>query len=127
MLAAPPNKNKQLFTEVCEMIHTGGSGHGKHSPTPESILNRLFRKHLDARPEKYGQDLIKSAPELSAFNVEVTVECKSTEELTALVELEGRRRNPKRELFPVVIVRYCGWDCLIDGGSRIRKWYDEGN
>ena len=91
----------------------------------EETLNRLFLKHIRARRKDYGDDFVNSAPWLKKNNVDVTLEKFSTKHLVNLIE--PREDLPHREDTPVVMVRYHGRECLIDGGKRISKWNREGN
>ena len=110
----PPNE-LQLFEWVCLLLQ---AGHKWQGYTPERTLNRLFQKHLGGHQERIAVD----SPWLSSDNVVVTLEQRSTAELKALAP--GTRASlPRHTDFPVVIVRYCNRDCLIDGGKRIDSWY----
>lgn len=110
-------QSRNYFKEVIEVL--------KPHQQEEETLNRLFLKHIRARRNKYGEEFVNSAPWLKKNNVDVTLEHFSTEHLVALIEL--RDEPPFHEDTPVVIVRYRGKDCLIDGGKRISKWSREGN
>ena len=97
-------------------------GHKKGARTPEEALNRLWKIHLDARKEKYGTEFVSSAPEaLTAENTSIVSEKWSSDDLGKLID-KDRKKPPRYENWPVVMVKHQGRDCLIDGGKRITKW-----
>lgn len=87
------------------------------------VLNRLWFKHVNAEG-RYPDDFVSAVPKLTNKNFQITKESKTTEELYVLAG-PGRREKPYKDDTPVVIVRFRGRDCLIDGGSRCRKWHNE--
>lgn len=119
ILSEPENTNRKTFERVCRLVQLG---HRQGNDTPEQTLNRLFRKHLAG----HKRDIADDPPWLSCDNATVTMESWSK---SALRELAPRSesRIPRHEDFPVVIIRYCGQECLIDGGSRIYAWHKGGD
>jgi hypothetical protein len=114
-----PHSTLELFDRVCQVLQ---AGHRQGNDTPEQTLNRLFRKHLNAHQEAIADD----PPWLSSRNVAVLIEDRSTADLKALAP-QPRNRPPRHTAYPVVIVRYRGRECLIDGGKRIHSWDASGN
>ena len=111
--------NQEMFEKVCRLFEIG---HRWIGHTPEQTLNRLFTKHLD----KHQPDIAADPPQLTSDSVTVTIECWFTPELKQLAP-EDRIHPPGREDLPVVIVRYRGRNCLIDGGKRIHRWHVAGD
>ena len=111
--------NHYTFEKVCLLLQ---AGHKMHNHTPEQTLNRLFRKHLQA----HKQELAGDPPYLSSDNTVVTMESWAKPALRKLAP-RTKSRPPQRVNLPVVIVRYRGQDCLIDGGSRIHAWHEAGD
>ena len=118
-MSAKGDAGYETFEAVCSLVQPG---HQKGNDTPEQTLNRLFCKHLKA----HKKDLAADPPWLFSGNTIVTMESRAK---PALRELAPRNesRLPQREDLPVVIVRYRGQDCLIDGGSRIHAWHEAGD
>jgi hypothetical protein len=112
--------NAAAFDEVCHLLQVG---HRKHSHTPEETLNRLFREHLMA----HQRDIADSPTWLSSTNVVVTIERWATSALSEIAPKRDQSRRPRCQDVPVVIVRYRGRACLIDGGSRIHAWSEAGD
>ena len=108
------------FQLVCETLQ---AGHRKGSDTPEATLNRLFRKHLSG----WKLDLAQDPSWLSEGTVEVLTEHWNTDDLWELVPKIDNPRKPRKIDRPLVMVRYRGQDCLIDGGSRVRHWHAQGD
>ena len=105
------------FDRVCEMVHPG---HNDPGHSPQQTLNRLFLKHLRG----HKTDLVVGAPTLSAENVEISIEIWCKEDLwEQAIREDSRLPHPAYMHLPVVIVRYHGRDCLIDGGSRVFVWH----
>jgi len=111
--------NAQMFDHVCQLLQ---AGHQQGDHTPAQTLNRLFCKHLDV----HQKDIAPNAPWLSSANVVVTTESWSKPDLRKLAP-RSESRAPRREDLPVIIVRYRGRNCLIDGGSRIHAWFQRGD
>ena len=109
----------ETFENVCCLVQPG---HQWGNDTPEETFNRLFRKHLNG----HKKDLATDPPWLSSDNTIVTMESWAKPALRELAPRNESRR-PQREDLPVVIVRYRGHDCLIDGGSRIHSWFEAGD
>jgi hypothetical protein len=107
------------FDDVCCLVQPG---HQVGNDTPEQTLNRLFRKHLDG----LKKHLAANPPWLSSENTIVTAESWGKPALRELAPRESSR-VPRQEDLPVVIIRYRGDDCLIDGGSRIHAWHVAGD
>jgi len=118
-MSAQEEASYETFEAVCLLVQ---AGHQVGNRTPEHTFNRLFRKHLD----RLKKHLAADPPWLSSENTIVTME---RWEKPALRELAPRdeSRIPRREDLPVVIIRYRGEDCLIDGGSRIHAWHKAGD
>ena len=112
-------QNEASFEEVCDLLQLG---HRQSGHTPEQTLNRLFRKHLAG----HKPDIASNPPWLSSANTLVTTEIWSKSSLRQLAP-RAESREPRHQEFPVVIVRYQGRDCLIDGGSRIHAWFQAGD
>lgn len=112
-------KQLVLFQSVCELLH---KGHGNGSKVSEGTLNRLFIKHLSGG-NSYNA---VNPPWLSHENVTVTIESWNKKDLWKLAP-RTESREPRFTHFPVVIVRYKGRNCLIDGGSRIYAWHTAGD
>jgi hypothetical protein len=107
------------FDEVCALL-------AKHQRglTPEQTLNRLFQKHLNG----HKKHIANGAPTLTRDNTTVGKEFWNTNSLRALMPRpKEKNRKPHTDEFPVVIVRYLGTNCLIDGGTRANYWYYEGD
>ena len=98
-------------------------GHKKGAKTPEEALNRLWKIHLCARKDKYGTEFVSSAPKaLTAENTSIVSEQWPLDRLSKLIGKDRTRELEGCENAPVVMVRYQGRDCLIDGGRRITLW-----
>lgn len=108
-----------LFQDICELLH---KGHNMGSATAQGTLNRLFIKNISGG-NKY--DAV-NPPWLSEENTLVTIETWKKEDLWKLAP-RTESRKPRHTNFPVVIVRYKGRDCLIDGGSRVNAWRQAGD
>jgi len=106
--------------EVRALVH---KGHGTRFGSPEWPLNRLWQEHLDARKEKYGTEFVSSAPKaLTVENTSIVSEQWPLDDLSNLIVKDRTRPLRGDENAPVVMVRYQGRDCLVDGGRRITKW-----
>ena len=104
------------FEEACALL----KNHQKGSDTPEETLNRLFKKHLKGRPE-----IAAGAPRLSDKNTQLKIEIRSKQEFVGLpLKQEGPGRDAD---CPILIVRYRGVDCLLDGSHRCRAWRQSGD
>ncbi len=104
------------FDDACKLLIQ----HCKPGHTLEQTVNRLFLKHLRARPE-----LAKNPPTLSHSNTLIVVETKTKQEFADLpLTSEGKAWESDALL---VIVRYRGIDCLIDGSHRCRAWKTSGD
>ena len=119
ILSEPENASQGTFESVCLLLQ---AGHRQGSDTPEQTLKRLFRKHLTG----HKKDIAADPPWLSCGNTVVTMESRSKPALRKLAP-RSKSRTPRHENFPVVIIRYCGQECLIDGGSRIYAWHRAGD
>jgi len=105
------------FAEAAELVRE----HSKSKDTSEQTVNRLFRKHLDGR-RKLGRapDISNNPPVLSAKNTIVLAEKRSKQEF---VDLTLSPVGPHWDCgAPILIVRYLGVDCLLDGSHRCREW-----
>ena len=118
-MSAPDTASYETFENVCCLVQLG---HQWGNDTPEETFNRLFRKHLDGQKK----DLAADPPWLSSDNTIVTMEIWAKPDLRELAP-RNESRLPQQEDLPVVIVRYRGDDCLIDGGSRIHAWHVAGD
>jgi hypothetical protein len=104
------------FKEACALLQN----HQRRQHTPEETLNRLFKKHLIGRPE-----ILVGAPWLTEDNTELRIETKSKQEF---VDLPLKQDGPGRDVdCPILIVRYRGVDCLLDGSHRCRAWRQSGD
>ena len=113
------DQNQELFEEMCRLLH---DGHKQRGYTPEGTLNRLFKKHLN----RLKPEIADNPPLLTPRNVRVTIEQLPTAVLKASAPGD-RTQAPRHRDFLVVIVRYRGRDCLIDGSKRIHAWYVAGD
>ena len=111
------NTNNQLFDAVCELVHNGHRKRPHH--TPLDTLNRLFEKHLKGKG-----DIATNAPRLTGMNTRVTEVTRPKQEFVALSHPEGDGRDSP---YPIVIVRFRGVDCLLDGNHRCRAWRASGD
>lgn len=102
------------FDAVCELLQ---AGHRKGSNTPSETLNRLFGKHLSQR----APALVAGRPLLDATNTSISVEWWPKARISELAFPDGPAA-PRRVEVPVVVVRYRGRDCLLDGNNRARHW-----
>lgn len=118
-MSASEAASYQMFEDVCRLLQ---AGHRQGNDTPEQTLNRLFRKHLHG----HKKDIAADPPWLSDGNTIVTTESWAKLDLRELAP-RNESRPPWCEDFPVVIIRYRGRDCLIDGGSRIHAWFEAGD
>jgi hypothetical protein len=109
--------NEGLFDRVCELLQKGHQKRPHH--TPLDTLNRLFEKHLKGKP-----DIAANAPRLTSMNTRATEETRSKQEFVDLAHPEGEGRDSS---FPIVIVRFRGVDCLLDGNHRCRAWKASGD
>jgi hypothetical protein len=106
-------ENDAAFKTVCGLL----ANHAKGNDTLEQTLNRLFNKHLTRKPS-----IAKNAPILSSHNVTVTQEKQKKLSFAGLA-LKLETGPVYDSLNAIVIVRYRGVDCLIDGSHRCRHWY----
>jgi hypothetical protein len=112
---ASTSENDLAFHAVCGLL----SNHTKGADSPEQTLNRLFQKHLVRKPS-----LATNSPRLSRHNVSVTREERKKLSFVGLARyLESGQAHDSAD--PIVIVRYRGVDCLIDGSHRCRQWYKD--
>ena len=109
---ADGSANDALFDEVCDLLQAGHRKKPHH--TPLDTINRLFDKHLKEKP-----DLAENAPRLTSANTVVIRETKPKVDFAKLAHPIGEKRDAD---FPLVIVRYRGVDCLLDGNHRCRAW-----
>ncbi len=109
--------NEKLFDAVCDLLQKGHRKRPHH--TPLDTLNRLFEKHLKAKPE-----IAANAPRLTSMNTRVIEETRSKQEFAILGHPEGAGRDSS---YPIVIVRFRGVDCLLDGNHRCRAWKANGD
>jgi hypothetical protein len=115
MALSPKQSLAELdFHRVCDMLHAGHGG-SPDRPTPLHTLNELFQKHLKGHQPQWHA----GAPWLTASNVTVSIEVRA--------KPDSRLPHPLYMHLPVVIVRYRGTDCLIDGGSRVYAWEKAGD
>ena len=84
----------------------------------EETLNRLFRKHLDS----HKKHIACFAPYLTERNTHVTWEKRPKSDFVKLAQNLhiGAARDSAS---PIVIIRYKGEECLIDGNHRVRFWH----
>jgi hypothetical protein len=110
-------KFPETFTEATELVRR----HCKGSDTPEQTVNRLFRKHLAGRRKlERTPDISEDPPVLSAENTKVFAETKSKQEFVGLTLSPN---GPHWDCdAPILIVRYRGIDCIMDGSHRCRHW-----
>ena len=108
----PAATNDMLFDAVCDLLQKGHRKKPHH--TPLDTINRLFRKHLKGKPE-----IADNPPWLTSQNTFVTQETRSKQEFAKLANPVGGARDCEH---PIVIVRYRGMDCLLDGNHRSRAW-----
>jgi hypothetical protein len=107
----------KVFAEAAELVRE----HCKPGHTPEQTVNRLFRKHLGGR-RKVGRtpDISDDPPVLSAANTKVLAETKPKQSFVDLT------LSPNGEHWdcgaPILVVRYRGVDCIMDGSHRCRHW-----
>ncbi len=98
----------------------------KPGETTAQTLNRLFRKALG----KVAPHLVHSRPILSAEKTEVSIAYWPKPAIAALAPEAKQdtdpRDGPRHWGTPVVIARYAGHDCLIDGETRGRAWRADG-
>jgi len=105
----------QAFETVCAMLQAGHRKDNNHSPS--DTLNRLFYKNLSGKP-----DIADNPPVLSPENISISLEKWPKPKLRELAPRK-KSRAPARLDLPVVIIKYRGVDCLIDGGSRCHHWH----
>ena len=113
------------INEVRDLVY---KSHGKNDLFSAHTLDRLWTKHLKRRVSRYGNQFVDSAPKIiNEQNSSVSSGLRSTKDLRALIK--KLRVKPPRKLSadPVVIVNFRNKDCLIDGGRRITKWFEEGD
>jgi hypothetical protein len=108
----PAATNDMLFDAVCDLLQKGHRKKPHH--TPLDTINRLFQKHLKGRPA-----IADNPPRLTSHNTFVTQETRSKQELAKLANPLGGDRDCEH---PIVIIRYRGVDCLLDGNHRGRAW-----
>lgn len=99
------------FEGACALLEN----HRKGGDTVEQTLNRLFGENLRRRQGWRGL-----VPELKAANTLILAETKSKQEFARL-QLNPRAHAHDSE-GPILIVRYAGMDCLIDGHHRCLAW-----
>ena len=102
--------------------------HGEPHHTPAQTLDRLWTGHLAGDANLYGSAFARAAPRsLVEGNTLVSVELWPLNYLFRLIKKEPRKKEmrPGDPNAPVVIVRFRGNSCLIDGGRRITKWVRE--
>jgi hypothetical protein len=110
-------KFPETFAEAAELVRE----HCKPSQTPEQTVKKLFCKHLRGRKE-IGRtpNIFDNPPEQSAKNTKVIAETKSKQEFVDLT------LSPNGEHWdcgaPILIARYRGVNCIIDGSHRCREW-----
>ena len=108
----PARTNDMLFDVVCDLLQKGHRKKPHH--TPLDTINRLFHKHLQGKPE-----IADNPPWLTSQNTLVTQETRSKLDFARLAHPVGDVRDCEH---PIVIVRYRGVDCLLDGNHRCRAW-----
>jgi hypothetical protein len=108
----PAATNDMLFDAVCDLLQKGHRKKPHH--TPLDTINRLFQKHLKGMSAIAG-----NPPRLTSQNTLVTQETRSKQEFAKLANPVGGARDCEH---PIVIVRYRGVDCLLDGHLRARAW-----
>lgn len=94
--------------------HRKGEAVSRHSH--EKTLNRLFRKHLKGKPH-----IADNPPYLSNKNVVVTKMERAKQDFVHLAP-DGAARHSEG---PILIVKYRGVCCLIDGNHRVRAWQND--
>jgi hypothetical protein len=101
------------FLEAIRGLENHRKGTGSYRHTLEKTLNRLFRKNLTGNP-----DIASHPPRLSSKNVRVT-KVKQPKQGFAHLAPDGAARHSDG---PILIVKYRGVCCLIDGNHRVRAW-----
>src|SRR5262249_42959135 len=111
-------KFSKTFAEAAELVRN----HCHAGHTPEQTVNRLFRKHLHGR-RKAGRtpDISDNPPELSTKNTKVIAETKSKQDFVDLT-LSPHSEEHWDCGAPLLIARYRGVDCILDGSHRCREW-----
>ena len=109
--------NNQLFDAVCELVQKGHRKRPHH--TPLDTLNRLFQKHMKGRT-----DIPTDVPRLTSMNTRVTEETRPKQEFVELGRPEGEDHDSHH---PIVVVRFRGLDCLLDGDHQSRAWKASGD
>lgn len=89
-------------------------GIARSRTTLPQYINRLFQKHLKGMPA-----IAANPPWLTSQNTLVTQETRSKQKFAKLTNPVGGARDCEH---PIVIVRYRGVDCLLDGHHRGRAW-----
>jgi hypothetical protein len=106
----PAARNDMLFDAVCDLLQKWHRKKTHH--TPLDTINRLFKKHLKDKPE-----IAENPPWLTSQNTHVIQETRSNQEFAKLANPVGGARDCEH---PIVIIRYRGLDCLLDGYDRSR-------
>ena len=91
--------------------------HCRGTDSKEQTLNRLFLKHL----KNSKRHLLPGAPVLSLKNVLAQELSKPKLEWAKLADMDVKKRAYDYGGH-IVIVRFRGEDCLIDGHHRCRHW-----
>jgi hypothetical protein len=105
------------MSELYEQALDAIAPHCKGADSKEQTLNRLFLKHLtNSKPH-----LLDGAPVLSLRNVVAQELSKPKLEWARLADMDVKKRAYDYGGH-VVIVRFRGEDCLIDGHHRCRHW-----
>src|SRR6266581_930010 len=103
----------KLYEQALDAI----SAHCKGKDSKEQTLNRLFIKHLTNRK----LHLLNGAPILSSKNVSAQELTKPKLEFAELADLKSNK-GAYDYGGHIVIIRFRGEDCLIDGNYRCRHW-----
>jgi hypothetical protein len=85
-------------------------------------VNRLFQKHLKGRKPHLAHD----PPYLSCKNISVVEETKP-KLVFALLADPNFNKGAYDYGAPIVIIRFRGEDCLVDGNHRGRLWLSQNN
>jgi hypothetical protein len=112
------NVVSEQYEKVLDLL----APHRKATHTLEQTLNRLFRKYLKRRKPDFADNPL----ELSARNISVIEETRPKKEFGTLAE-QDFSKGAYDYGNPIVIVRFRGHDCLIDGNHRGRFWLQNGD
>ena len=103
----------ELYEQTLDEI----APHCRGTDSKEQTLNKLFLKHL----KNSKRHLLPGAPVLSLKNVLAQELSKPKLEWAKLADMDVKKRAYDYGGH-IVIVRFRGEDCLIDGHHRCRHW-----